>query len=76
MAAVVQELSKMVSLRQITAMMGVSLTLGERMKASGRLPRHVALSRTLHRWHRDEIERWIAAGCPARHEWEAMKAKP
>jgi hypothetical protein len=25
------------------------------------------------RWRRDEIERWVLAGCPNREKWQAME---
>ncbi len=38
----------------------------------GRIPAPVRLGRAV-RWRRDELERWIAHGCPPRHVWEAMR---
>ena len=45
-------------------------TIGS-LRARGRLPAPTRLGRrTL--WKRSEIERWVAAGCPPRDQWEAM----
>jgi len=41
-----------------------------RLDATAKLPRAVRLG-TACRWRRGEIEAWIAAGCPARDEWDA-----
>jgi predicted DNA-binding transcriptional regulator AlpA len=44
----------------------------KRMDQAGRLPRAVRLGERGHtkRWRRDEIDAWIAAGCPDRGKWE------
>lgn len=44
-----------------------------RMDAAGRLPRAVKIGRAK-RWPRATIVAWIAAGAPARAEWEAFYA--
>jgi predicted DNA-binding transcriptional regulator AlpA len=41
-----------------------------RDSAAGLIPRPVRVGRGAVRWRRDEIVRWIAAGCPAREQWE------
>jgi predicted DNA-binding transcriptional regulator AlpA len=45
-----------------------------RMADSGRLPRPIRLGRAI-RWRRDEILRWIEAGCPSRDRWDALNSK-
>lgn len=42
--------------------------------SAGRIPAPVRIGRrTL--WRRDELVQWIAAGCPGRDRWEALKAQ-
>jgi predicted DNA-binding transcriptional regulator AlpA len=65
----------LVSLADVARLLGVSKATAERMKSSARLPRHIELSGQLHRWRREEIERWIASGCPPRKEWEARSGR-
>jgi predicted DNA-binding transcriptional regulator AlpA len=65
----------LVSLAELAQLLGVSKATAERMKSSARLPRHIELSGQLHRWRRDEIERWVASGCPPRKEWEARTGR-
>jgi predicted DNA-binding transcriptional regulator AlpA len=43
-----------------------------RDNAEGRLPRPVRVGGAI-RWRREEIVRWVAAGCPNREEWESRK---
>lgn len=40
--------------------------------SSGRLPAPIKLGKST-RWRREEIEAWVAAGCPGRDRWEAMR---
>jgi predicted DNA-binding transcriptional regulator AlpA len=41
--------------------------------AAERIPAPVRLGgRTL--WRKEELRRWIEAGCPSRSEWEALEA--
>lgn len=60
------------SFSQVCKRLGIGVSTGERLKAAHKLPAHIALSRTLHRWKKSEILAWIAANCPARAEWEAI----
>jgi predicted DNA-binding transcriptional regulator AlpA len=39
-----------------------------------RIPAPVKFGR-LKRWDADELRRWCDAGCPARRQWEALKAR-
>jgi len=58
---------------QAAAMIGVGRSHFYAMHSSGRLgPMPVRLGkRSL--WRRDEIQNWVAADCPARQRWQAMK---
>jgi excisionase family DNA binding protein len=54
-----------------------ALNVGEatiwRWASAGKLPASIKLGGA-RRWRREEIERWVAACCPARREWEALTA--
>ncbi len=43
-------------------------------KSAGRIPREVRIGGAL-RWRRDELLRWINAGCPARSVWDAQTTR-
>jgi len=44
------------------------------LNASGWLPLPVRLGRrTL--WRKDELSRWVSAGCPERQRWEAIRGE-
>ncbi len=43
-----------------------------RLESAGKIPRPIRLGRLV-RWSQEEITRWITAGAPSRHEWEAGK---
>lgn len=49
---------------ELAEMLNVSVAALERMKAAGRLPAHIALTKRSHRWRRSEVLKWIEAGCP------------
>ena len=55
------------------ALSGVSRATWHRLRAAGKLPPAVQLGRAV-RWRREEIERWISAGCPDARTWSAMPA--
>lgn len=44
------------------------------LHSSGLLPRLVALGRA-RSWVVSELQDWLAASCPARDRWEAMRSK-
>lgn len=75
MIATATDLPMMISARQVAGLMNVSMPFFERAKAAGRVPKHVALSKTLHRWNRDEVLAWIEAGLPDRKTWEETKRR-
>ncbi len=59
--------------KELARLLGVSPGTIERMKAAGELPAHVVLSGNCHRWNREEIRRWVEAGCPPQKEWRARQ---
>jgi len=59
--------------KDVGRLLSVSTKTVRRMNASGRLPRPVQPSPGAVRWRTAELEAWIAAGCPSRRDWEAMR---
>lgn len=58
--------------RQCAALCNISRATWYSLLSSGRCPLPVRLGRrTL--WRRDELTAWVAAGCPPRDRWQAMK---
>jgi prophage regulatory protein len=60
--------------RQAAALCGVSLATWWRWGAAGRCPAPIRISAGCVRWRRDELESWVACGCPRRKEWESRNA--
>jgi predicted DNA-binding transcriptional regulator AlpA len=58
---------------EFARLLSVSKATFARMKAAGRLPRHVQLSRGCHRWNAVEARDWINAGCPPVREFAARR---
>jgi predicted DNA-binding transcriptional regulator AlpA len=51
-------------------MLSISRTSFFGLLAGGRVgPRPIRFSRRCIRWHRDDVIRWCAAGCPPRARW-------
>jgi predicted DNA-binding transcriptional regulator AlpA len=59
--------------RHFAGLLGVSLATFYRMKAAGKLPRQIELSRGCHRWRLADIRAWIDGGCPPIKEWEVRR---
>ena len=59
----------LINVEQAAALLGVGRSLFYSMHSSGTLgPLPIRLGRRV-LWRRNELEDWINAGCPARHEW-------
>ena len=52
---------------------GVSRVTWFAWQASGAIPAAVLRRGRVVRWSRQEVERWIAAGCPARDRWAVIR---
>ena len=52
---------------------GLGKTAWYGLHAAGRVPMPIRLGRAV-RWDRRELEAWIAAACPPRERWLAMKS--
>ena len=62
----------LVGVRHVARMLGVSRNTVWKLNASGRMPSPIRLGRrTL--WVITELEAWVAAGCPPRHKWQAIR---
>lgn len=53
----------MLTVQKVARLLGCSARTVYRLADSGRMPRPVKLS-ALVRWSRQEIEQWVASGCP------------
>ncbi len=63
-----------VSTAEAAELLGVSERHLANLNADGRLgPKPVRLGHSV-RWPVDELRAWLAAGCPHREQWQAMKA--
>jgi len=58
--------------RQAADLYAVSPATWHRWVAAGRVPAPVRIGATV-RWRRSELEAHIAAGCPDRRTWEALR---
>ena len=64
----------MVDAKVAAHLCGIGKTTWYQLHAAGRIPMPIRLGRrTL--WRRDELTAWIAAGCPTRHQWQAMRGR-
>ena len=61
---------KLVSAKELAEILSVSVRHVWRMKGAGKLPAFVRMGKAI-RWRLDDIERFIAWGCPSRKEYEA-----
>jgi excisionase family DNA binding protein len=56
----------------VAALLNVSTRTVRRMADSGAMPRPVKLA-SLIRWRRDDIDAWVAAGCPSCRQTRGAK---
>jgi predicted DNA-binding transcriptional regulator AlpA len=59
--------------RDAAALCNCSRSHWHAMRAAGKLPPSIKLGRKV-LWRREEIESWIAAGCPDARTWQAIRA--
>jgi len=57
---------------EVGKLFGVSERHVWAMNSRGRLPRPIRLGRAV-RWRVAELRDWLAAGCPERSRWEAIR---
>ena len=65
--------SMLIGARRFAELLNLSKATIDRMKAAGKLPRHIELSRGCHRWRLSEVRDWIDAGCSPIKEWEMRR---
>ena len=65
------EESFLLTAAQAWKMCNLSKSAWYKARASNRIPAPVKIGGAL-RWRRDELKRWIAAGCPTRTAWERI----
>lgn len=63
--------SMLIPAKEAWALCGLSKAAWYKAHASGKVPRPVKIGGAT-RWRRDELVRWIEAGCPARDKWDTM----
>ena len=66
-------LTLLLSASEAAALCGSSVRQWWRLQASGKVPAPVMMG-SRKRWRRDDLRRWIDAGCPCRNEWESMRS--
>lgn len=64
----------LISVNELAQMLGVSTRTTWRHNSSGRIPSPIPVG-GLMRWRRQEIEDWIAEGCPERRDWRWSRGK-
>ena len=60
--------------KDAAGLLGISRAHFWKLNGLGKLPAPVRLGRVV-RWRRDELIRWLNAGCPCRERWEATQAR-
>ena len=58
--------------RGVGQLLQVSTRTVWRLDSAGKLPASVRVGGRP-RWRRQELEQWVAAGCPSRDVWDARK---
>ena len=64
------EKPKCMKASEVAEWIGISKTTWIRLRDAGKTPRGLRLGRLV-LWDREELERWLKAGMPARVVWEA-----
>ncbi len=59
--------------KELGAALGLSTSAIYEGLAAGRIIAPVRIGRRVF-WRKSEIELWLDAGCPVRHEWEHLKS--
>lgn len=63
----------LIGVAEIAEMLGVAERTVRRLKDTGKTPAPITLGMRMLRWRHEEIDAWIAAGCPTRGDWESMR---
>jgi predicted DNA-binding transcriptional regulator AlpA len=62
----------LIDIRDLAGLLSRSVPSLERDQAAGRLPDPVRIGRSKF-WRKAEVEAWVAAGCPDRARWAAVR---
>lgn len=65
--------SMLITARDAWALCGLSRAAWYKANAAGKVPRPVKIGGAT-RWRRDELVRWIEAGCPSRNRWDTINS--
>ena len=61
---------ELMTVKDVAARLKISARQVWKLRASGRLPESLRVSRSV-RWREVDITRWVELGCPSRAEFEA-----
>lgn len=64
--------SALLSAKESAAYCGVGVSSWWRYHAAAKIPVPIQLGGNTF-WHRQELAAWVAAGCPDRQRWEAIR---
>jgi len=53
------------TIQDVAEMLQVAVRTVRRLRSTGKLPQPVTIGRSV-RWRREDLEEWIAEGCPAK----------
>lgn len=62
----------LVTARTAASLCGKSLRTWRTWDAAGWVPRPIRIGRST-LWRADELQAWVAAGCPRREQWDALR---
>lgn len=62
----------LISADELAVLLAISTRSLWRLRSAGRLPQPLQLGGSV-RWRLDEVQRWIASGCPALNDWHTNK---
>ncbi|MCD8139199.1 MAG: helix-turn-helix domain-containing protein [Planctomycetaceae bacterium] len=66
--------SMLIDAKEAAALCGLSRSAWYKQVASGKIPRPLKIG-NIARWRRDELEEWIASGCPPRQKWDLLRKR-
>lgn len=69
-----QEPRAMMTRSELAELLGKDYRTVQRMEKTGKLPAPKLVGRE-YRFERSQVEAWLAAGCPDRETWKAMKGE-
>jgi predicted DNA-binding transcriptional regulator AlpA len=51
---------RMIDVKELCQLLAIGRSTAERLKAAGKLPPHVAITKTIHRWRLGTVREWLA----------------